>query len=1720
MTAVVMAVTAVPVVAGGGRPVVAQAAGVAGAVAMGGGLEGRIDEASGRFSTSFTLVSLPGRGGSGVSLELVYDQAAAGGGADRYGMGAGMALGVPWVEPGGGRLHTASGGSFEIDPGDSSGPGLKRYRLRDVSFREVAGSLEERGGVAAGLRVYRWVLARADGSRSFFSEAGDLVAETDRFGHETFYEWELAGEQHRLVRVVDAYGQAVTFGYGTEGEVRVVSPVRSDGRQSVAVLGLGGGRLVSVRDAAGQETLLGYDYQAQGQPGRLLTRVQIPSGAVTRVGYSEPHGFPVASSVKVTGAEGRNLTAERTFSMDVPGEHEGHDFTGRGQYASADELFDSADPGYRYVTEMSDGRSRVRSVFNSLHLLKERTASLWGEGGLRPVRTQRLVYEGERDGGGAPPPASALPANYGRPVRAAVTVHDPVSGRSRTVEESAAFDEFGREVARTDVTGVSTVTEYDAPAWPGGGGAEGPAGYGLVLRVTATGRDGARRVLENTLSADRRSVTGTTQWVKNAGEAGLSARTTARFTADEHGEITQETVTWAEGAARPEGVAGPEEITVRYASQIDASGHQRTDRAFTPQGVTTRVTDLVTGLVTREVDTAGRMTERSADEAGRIIAQKLPGGPDGSGLVTTTRYTPATTTVSTPGRGGAAHVRVEERDLLGRVVKRSDNVSGGKLTGDPYARTLQTVTFLDEGRTAQITDAAGRTTVTTSDDLGRPVRSVAPNGMTRLTVYDDAATADTSTVTTLLLPAGETDPGRAAVSTVTASDSAGRPAGASASFGDGTRQAASRTSYDSLGRVAEAVSGGVAVRPSYGPGGTAESATLTPQDTGSYPGETITAAAPADLTGAPVVKTLAPGQDPQGQHRSGTAVVRDAAGRVTEERRPDGRKTTFAYTASGQLHQSVSPGGNVTSYRYDPATGRVCEVSVTSADGKRTQKTGYEHDPYTGEVTAVFNPADRDGTLLAYTYDADGSLTEVTYPGGKTVRQDFDGSGQLRSVTDTAGLTTFYTYNPDGTLKEAVQREGSTPGSPARASVTYTYDGLGRITQTARGNGVITETAFTGASQVSREKTTLNGQLVSQASYTYDDRSNLTQRTDTRPGAGPDGTPAGLSTTTTRYTYNAYSQLTGSEVLSADSRQLAATRYTLNVAGDVTRTETTTGSGTQASTTVTGHSIDTSGRLAAVTADGQEHGQTYDAEGNLLTDHRGYTYTYNLHSQPVTVTAPDGTAVRYTYWADGSRATEHTAPAGGNSSSQQRAVTFYYSPGGTLANDTHTSAGDPRPTTASYLMAGTRHARTLTGHDAAAAARTGAGYLIQDRHGNTTALTAGDGQSVQAWQYTDYGQPAGPDGTPLASHPDGPQGAARQPFTFAGEYTGTSGTQFLTTRTYDPGTGRFTTPDPAPRFNRYQAFGANPVNRIDPEGTTEFPDWAGHLIMGMAALATAGTAALAVLFSGPAGLTMGIALAGAVLDTASAALDIAATATGSHRIDSPLSIASLTFSAASLALGIGSAVAHAVPALAARFTSRAARTTAAAGSAASRAAGETELAAFASRAPALAEPLPAPRKATITGNIQHDPPTGLRQDPLPPVPQQEMTEDTIELGRLFRVMVDHHYKRFTQMKKNIDWTFKAAAKRVRKLPSGQELKGFRPDFAERIHEEILATADELRPHNTALRQAADDHDEMLPGGMGNLIYTDYRAQIQQELTAVWNTPDALLVRQWLLANLT
>jgi RHS repeat-associated protein len=85
---------------------------------------------------------------------------------------------------------------------------------------------------------------------------------------------------------------------------------------------------------------------------------------------------------------------------------------------------------------------------------------------------------------------------------------------------------------------------------------------------------------------------------------------------------------------------------------------------------------------------------------------------------------------------------------------------------------------------------------------------------------------------------------------------------------------------------------------------------------------------------------------------------------------------------------------------------------------------------------------------VSYTYDAEGNVTVLTYPDGKTVTYTYDGANRMKTVTDWAARVTTYNYDAAGRLVSLARPNGTI--------ATYTYDNANRLTGTTETRGLDT----------------------------------------------------------------------------------------------------------------------------------------------------------------------------------------------------------------------------------------------------------------------------------------------------------------------------------------------------------------------------------------------------------------------------------------------------------------------------------------------------------------------------------------------------------------------------------------------------------------------------------------------------------------------------------------
>lgn len=173
-------------------------------------------------------------------------------------------------------------------------------------------------------------------------------------------------------------------------------------------------------------------------------------------------------------------------------------------------------------------------------------------------------------------------------------------------------------------------------------------------------------------------------------------------------------------------------------------------------------------------------------------------------------------------------------------------------------------------------------------------------------------------------------------------------------------------------------------------------------------------------------------------------------------------RTTYTYTATGDLLTQTNPDGAIVRHTYttgsEPAVGGgamppALVATTTDPRGAVTRYAYYAN----GDLARVTEPS---GLVVNYGYDALGrkvSETELsdTFPAGVTTTYQYDSMSRLIAQVDpatTSAVTgtrhqrsTEHAYDADGNLVKVTERD-LLGGDPARVA-TYEYDDLGRVRQ-------------------------------------------------------------------------------------------------------------------------------------------------------------------------------------------------------------------------------------------------------------------------------------------------------------------------------------------------------------------------------------------------------------------------------------------------------------------------------------------------------------------------------------------------------------------------------------------------------------------------------------------------------------------------------------------------
>ena len=256
---------------------------------------------------------------------------------------------------------------------------------------------------------------------------------------------------------------------------------------------------------------------------------------------------------------------------------------------------------------------------------------------------------------------------------------------------------------------------------------------------------------------------------------------------------------------------------------------------------------------------------------------------------------------------------------------------------------------------------------------------------------------------------------------------------------------------------------------------------------------------------------------------AGRSTVRfyDAKDQLIQTRRPGGKTTSATYDPAGAVKTTTDPSGVQTTYTYDDAGRLVSKSLGTAADdvtytywpnGQRktmtdaTGTTTYDYDR-TGALTSVLDGAQN---RVGYNPDSAGRPGTMTYPSGRIVSYQYDGAGQMSSLTDSVtGQVTTFGYDPLGSLESTSLPSGDTitttptdAGLPdditlkdsagtALAGIDYGYDDAGRIERQAN-SGALSGTTTYDYDPLGQLKSATDPATGTTTSYGFDAAGNPT----------------------------------------------------------------------------------------------------------------------------------------------------------------------------------------------------------------------------------------------------------------------------------------------------------------------------------------------------------------------------------------------------------------------------------------------------------------------------------------------------------------------------------------------------------------------------------------------------------------------------------------------------
>jgi RHS repeat-associated protein len=483
----------------------------------------------------------------------------------------------------------------------------------------------------------------------------------------------------------------------------------------------------------------------------------------------------------------------------------------------------------------------------------------------------------------------------------------------------------------------------------------------------------------------------------------------------------------------------------------------------------------------------------------------------------------------------------------------------------------------------------------------------------------------------------------------------------------------------------------------------------------------------------------------------------DPVGRITSVTDPMGNSVSYGYDLNGNMTSSTDQRNNPTTYAYDALNRRISRTDPLHA----TETFSYAPNGLLDTFTA------RNGQMTKRTYDTANRLSLIgfgataqaptTYE--STISYAYDKGDRMLSTADSVGGTISYTYDGLGRMTQETTPLGT---------VQYSYDNAGRRTEMRPTQQQPVDYSYDNANRLTDIRNAINAQSTQDDVHFIYDNADRRTRLTLRNGVNVD------------YAYDAASQLT-SITYSTATTTIGGLLYDYDAVGRVVR-EGGSLVNVNLPAAMNGRTYNANNQLTLA-------GYTYDSNGRL-TSNGPTTFTWDARDQLAQMSG--GVVGQFSYDALGRRTRKST-----NSAVKQ----FLYDG----PNIIQELADGSSPTVTASILTGLDIDEAFGRTKGTAKAE-----YLSDRLGSTIALSDANANSSTTYSYEPYGK-----ATQSGSVDDNSR-------VFTGREDDGSGLVYYRARYYDPASARFISQDPAGLgggdANLYRYTESDPINKSDPTG--------------------------------------------------------------------------------------------------------------------------------------------------------------------------------------------------------------------------------------------------------------------------------------------------------------